>query len=153
MIMGIVNGIKSCIGKVRDAVSNVAETIRSYLHFSVPDVGPLTDYESWMPDFMSGLAKGIEQSKSMVAKAVDGVASDMVIRPHMVAMESRNVTSSDSGVTSMGLSNLTSAITDALSQMNGQSGDIVIPIYLGGTLLDETIVNAQQRMNLRSGGR
>lgn len=60
---------------------------------------------------------------------------------------------SDSGVTSMGLSNLTSAITDALSQMNGQSGDIVIPIYLGGTLLDETIVNAQQRMNLRSGGR
>lgn len=60
MINGIVNGIKSCIGKVIDAVSDVANAIRSYLHFSVPDVGPLTDYESWMPDFMSGLAKGIE---------------------------------------------------------------------------------------------
>lgn len=66
----------------------------------------------------------------MVAKAVDDVASDMVIRPQMAAMESRNVTSSDSGVTSAGLSNLTSAITDALSQINGQGGDIVIPIYL-----------------------
>jgi len=32
-------------------------------------------------------------------------------------------------------------------------GDIVIPVYLGGTMLDEIIINAQQRANLRSGGR
>ena len=51
------------------------------------------------------------------------------------------------------LSGIMSAITEALSQMNGQHGDIVIPIYLGGTMLDEVVVNAQQRMNLRSGGR
>jgi len=36
---------------------------------------------------------------------------------------------------------------------SGQGGDIVIPVYLGGTMLDEVIVNAQQRANLRSGGR
>ena len=153
IIQGIVNGIKSCIGKVKDAVTNVAETIRSFLHFSVPDEGPLTDYESWMPDFMSGLAKGIEQSKNMVAKAVEGVASDMVISPQMAVagygadmnMKATSATESISGITS--------AIAEALSQMNGQNGDIVIPIYLGGTMLDEVIVNAQQRMNLRSGGR
>lgn len=153
IIQGIVNGIRSCIGKVKDAVTNVAETIRSFLHFSVPDEGPLTDYENWMPDFMSGLAKGIEQSKNMVAKAVEGVAGDMVIRPQMEAMESRFVTPSDNGVMKEGLFGITSAIAEAFSQMNGQSGDIVIPIYLGGTMLDEVIVNAQQRMNLRSGGR
>ena len=33
-IQGIVNGIKSCIGKVKDAVTNVAETIRSFLQLS-----------------------------------------------------------------------------------------------------------------------
>lgn len=153
IIQGIVNGIRSCIGKVKDAVTNVANTIRSFLHFSVPDEGPLTDYESWMPDFMSGLAKGIEQSKRMVTKAVEGVAGDMVISPQMAAMESRNVTPSEGGVTSAGLSGISTAITDAFSQLSGQSGDIVIPIYLGGTMLDEVIVNAQQRMNLRSGGR
>ena len=153
IIQGIVNGIKSCIGRVKDAVTNVAETIRSFLHFSVPDEGPLTDYVSWMPDFMSGLAKGIEQSKAMVTKAVEGVAGDMVISPQMAAMESRFVTPSESVMTSSGLSGITSAITEALSQMNGQHGDIVIPIYLGGTMLDEVIVDAQQRMNLRSGGR
>lgn len=147
------NGIKSCIGKVKDAVTNVAETIRSFLHFSVPDEGPLTDYESWMPDFMSGLAKGIEQSKNMVAKAVEGVASDMVISPQMVIagygadMNVKTPTATES------ISGITSAITEALSQMNGQHGDIVIPIYLGGTMLDEVIVDTQQRMNLRSGER
>lgn len=153
IIQGIVNGIQSCIGRIRDAVGNVAETIRSFLHFSVPDEGPLTDYESWMPDFMSGLAKGIEQSKAIVSKAVDGVDGDMVITPRMPEMESRLVTPSESGVTATGLSGITSVITEALSQMNGQQGDIVIPIYLGGTMPDEVIVNAQQRINLRSGGR
>src|SRR5574344_662431 len=83
LVMGIVNGIKSCIGAVGDAVKGVADKIKSFLHFSVPDEGPLTDYESWMPDFMGGLAKGIEKSKGLVADAVEGVASDMVVNPNI----------------------------------------------------------------------
>ena len=77
IISGIVDGIKSCINWISDACTNVADTIRSYLHFSVPDVGPLTEYESWMPDFMQGLADGIIKSKKVVAKAVSGVADTM----------------------------------------------------------------------------
>ena len=77
IISGIVDGIKSCISWISDACTDVADTIRSYLHFSVPDVGPLTEYESWMPDFMQGLANGIIKSKKVVAKAVSGVADTM----------------------------------------------------------------------------
>jgi len=154
IISGIVDGIESCIDKVKNAVTNVAETIRSFLHFSVPDEGPLTDYESWMPDFMSGLAKGIEKSRGMIAKAVDGVASDMVISPRLEALEIAGAGGVPVGSSAEMLSGITGAITDVLSRMNGQSvGDIVIPVYLGGTMLDEVIVDAQQRMNLRSGGR
>lgn len=151
LVMGIVNGIKSCIGAVGDAVSSVADKIRSFLHFSVPDEGPLTDYETWMPDFMRGLAKGIEKSKVMVAKAMDGVAADMVVNPKISAAD----TSGMLGGTSAGdtLAGITTAITDALSGISSQGGDIVIPVYLGGTMLDEVVVNAQQRTNLRSGGR
>ena len=50
---------KGCINKVADAVKGVANKIKSFLHFSVPDEGPLADFESWMPDFMQGLADGI----------------------------------------------------------------------------------------------
>ena len=151
MINGIVNGIKSCIGKVIDAVSDVANAIRSYLYFSVPDVGPLTDYESWMPDFMSGLANGIERSKGMVQKAVGGVAADMVISPKLSAIEySQRQTDSVDSVRQMlgGIREMFAGMQNA-----GNSETICIPVYVGGTLLDEVVVNAQARQNLRLGGR
>lgn len=151
IINGIVNGIKSCIGKVKDAVCSVADTIKSFLHFSVPDEGPLTEYESWMPDFMSGLAKGIEKSKGMVKDAVSGLAADMVVNPQLNA--GQMAMAGGGSVTSADMSSFVSAIKDAVSSVGGGSGDIVIPVYLGGTMLDEVIVNAQQRANLRSGGR
>ena len=151
MIMGIVNGIKSCINAVGDAVKSVADKIKSFLHFSVPDEGPLTEYESWMPDFMEGLAKGIEKSKGMVAKAVEGVSQDMVINPNVnatsAAMESTSTSSAQNTASIVG------AIHDAIAGLNMQGGNISIPVYIGGTLLDEVVVNAQQRINLRSGGR
>ena len=77
IISGIIDGIKSMISNLADTVTGVADTIRDFLHFSVPDKGPLTDYESWMPDFMKGLAEGINESKKYVEKAVNGVAQAM----------------------------------------------------------------------------
>ena len=129
----------------------VAETIKPFLHFSVPDEGPLTEYESWMPDFMSGLAKGIEKSKGMVKDAVSGLAADMVVSPQINA--GQMAAAGGGSVSSADLNSLVSAIREGVSGMNGNSGDIVIPVYLGGTMLDEVILNAGQRANLRSGGR
>lgn len=150
LIGGIVRGIRSCIGKVKDAVSSVAGTIKSYLHFSVPDVGPLTDYESWMPDFMKGLADGIEKGRRLVADAVSNVADSMT-----VSLGNGTVQTAAAGtaVSSADMGSLVSAIRDAVSVNGGRDGDIVIPVYLGGTMLDEVIVSAQQRADLRSGGR
>lgn len=151
LINGIVNGIRSAIGNVVSAVSDVANAIRSRLHFSVPDEGPLTDYESWMPDFMKGLAQGIEKSKGMVKQAVEGVAADMAISPKVSAMETAQmqVSSMDS------IRQMVSGIQEMFAGMqdNGNMGTICIPVYIGGTLLDEVVVNAQARQNLRSGGR
>ena len=151
MVMGIVNGIKSCIGAVGNAVSSVADKIRSFLHFSVPDEGPLTDYESWMPDFMKGLAKGIENSRGMIKSAMKNVSADMVVSPHAEV----TATASCGGVSQTDLTELITAIKGAFPKGGtmGGNGDIVIPVYVGGTMLDEIIVNAQQRANLRSGGR
>lgn len=153
IINGIVNGIRSCIGAVANAVTDVANTIRAHLHFSVPDEGPLTDFESWMPDFMGGLAEGIEKSRGLVKAAVDSVAADMVISPQMAVADGGAMT----GAGVFGSADLTagivSALKDVLGDQKGQQGDLVIPVYLGNQLLDEVIVTAQQRMSLRSGGR
>ncbi|MDR3668994.1 MAG: hypothetical protein P4L35_19365, partial [Ignavibacteriaceae bacterium] len=71
------NGIKSMMSTVTSTISDVGSTIRSFLHFSTPDQGPLADYEKWMPDFMSGLASGIERNKSLVKNAISNLSNDM----------------------------------------------------------------------------
>ena len=143
-------GIKSMIGKVGEAVSSVADKIRSFLHFSVPDEGPLTDYESWMPDFIGGMAKGIEKSRGMIENAMNGVTSDLTITPRVMAAQGSY---SGSTVSSGDLiSGINTALNTALAG-GGAAGDIVIPVYIGGDMIDEIVVTAQQRMNLRSGGR
>jgi phage-related minor tail protein len=94
-VNGIVNGIKSAMGKVEDAVSGLAAKIRSYLHFSVPDEGPLTDYESWMPDFMSGLADGINKSKTVVSQAIKGLSLDMSVNTKLATITTPKSTQSN----------------------------------------------------------
>lgn len=88
-IDGIVNGIKDSIGKVEDTVSALAAKIRSYLHFSVPDEGPLTDYETWMPDFMEGLSKGIEENKHKVVDSIKGLSTDMSVKMQTIPISSQ----------------------------------------------------------------
>ena len=68
-----------------------------------------------MPDFMAGLARGIEQSKSLVAKAMDGVAANMVINPQIGKMET--ATAAVSAGAADTLSGITAAIREGLSQV------------------------------------
>ena len=150
-INGIAEGVRRAIGNVVGAVSDVADAIRSYLHFSVPDVGPLTDYESWMPDFMGGLARGIEKSRGLVRKAVEGVAGDMVVSPRLADMQAVQA----QGASMEAVRQMVSGLQEMFAGMQGGDGmgTICIPVYVGGTLLDEVVVDAQARQNLRSGGR
>ena len=79
MIGGFISGIRSMIGAVADAAKNVADTIFGWLHFSRPDMGPLRQYEQWMPHFMSGLAKGIDQNVWRVEDALSTLTSGMTM--------------------------------------------------------------------------
>ncbi|MBG9980439.1 phage tail tape measure protein [Facklamia lactis] len=148
IIIGIANGINQAIGHLVNSVKNVANIIWSYLHFSVPEVGPLTDYENWMPDFMHGLSKGIERSRHLVKGSINKVAQDMVISPQLTPLSTAAIVSSESS--------RQQAILSRINQSSPKveaAGDIVIPVYLGNNLLDEIIVSAEMRHNLRSGGR
>ena len=149
LIMGIVNGIRNAIGAVASACRSVADTIRSYLHFSVPDIGPLTDYESWMPDFMKGLAKGIEKSKGLVSDAMEGVTAGMNLSPVLTA----SAPAMTEAIGRTGDTGLLQRLSDAITQLTGQSGDITIPVYIGQDRIDEIVVTAAQRATYRSGGR
>lgn len=76
-IGGLIEGIKSKVEDLMDAVGDIADSIADFLHFSRPDKGPLHYYESWMPDFMMGLEKGLKNNMWRVLDQVKRLNTEM----------------------------------------------------------------------------
>lgn len=74
-IQGFVDGIRSMISSVIDAVKGIANTVAEWLHFSRPEKGPLREYESWMPDMINGMVAGIQANEYKLSNAVGSMAS------------------------------------------------------------------------------
>lgn len=77
MIENLAQGIKDTIGAVKDAIVSVAEAIAEHIHFSEPDKGPLSNFNSWMPDMMKQMAEQIEGGRYQVQAAIGHVAADI----------------------------------------------------------------------------
>ena len=77
LIGNIVSGISSRVGSLINSVKNIASTIWSYLHFSEPEKGALSDFHTWMPDMMKGLAEGIDANAYLVDNAISRVADSL----------------------------------------------------------------------------
>lgn len=88
MIDGFVAGIKSKLSNVENAVIGIGNKIKSFLHFSRPDEGPLRDYETWMPDFIGRMAEQIEQQKGKITNAVQSMAGEMKFTPAIAGTSS-----------------------------------------------------------------
>lgn len=72
IIQGLINGINSMLGRIRDTISNVASEIRDFLPFSPARVGPLSGRGS--PDLAGEaigrmIALGIARQTPLVARA------------------------------------------------------------------------------------
>ena len=78
LINNLVEGIKSMIDKVGDAISSVADVIASFIHFSEPDEGPLSNFNTYMPDMMRQIACGINNGIPMVESAMNNLTKTMV---------------------------------------------------------------------------
>lgn len=68
LISNFVNGIWSKIGAVADAVSSIASTVWSYLHFSEPEVGPLSNFSTYAPDMVNLFAQGLADNENVLQK-------------------------------------------------------------------------------------
>lgn len=152
LIGGMINGIKSMAGRIADAARGIASKVRSILHFTRPDEGPLRDYETWMPHFMQGLADGINKSRGLVADAMQNVASDMVVNP--MINSPTMATAEGTYLATSGTLSAVKGLVDNLSVQNtGTNGDLIIPVYIGQERINEIVIKANQINNFRSGGR
>lgn len=84
IINGIVDGIRSAISRITSVMSDVANTIASFIHFSEPDKGPLSNFHTYMPDMMKQMAQGIQNGIPMLENAMNTMAQSMI--PSMGSM-------------------------------------------------------------------
>lgn len=79
IIDGIVSGIQSAVGRVGEAVKGVADKIKSFLGFSEPEDGLLSDFHTYMPDMIDLMASGITSGKKKVKDALEGMTGEMSV--------------------------------------------------------------------------
>ena len=79
MVEGLGSGIKRKGNSswFVNILSGLAGKIASYLHFSRPDVGPLREYEKWMPDMVEGLGKSLDKSSPKLISSVKNMTGKM----------------------------------------------------------------------------
>ena len=66
-----VSGIKAKIQKLKDMVSNVAQTVKDFLGFSEPEKGPLSNFHTYAPDMMDLFAKGIRDNEDVITDQIE----------------------------------------------------------------------------------
>ena len=78
IIGGLINGIKSKISGLVDSVKDIAGTIASFLHFSEPDEGPLSNFHTFMPDMIDLLGKGIRGNLGKLTGPMNELAGTLI---------------------------------------------------------------------------
>jgi len=73
----IADGIGRGIDRVTSAVKSVANTVKGYLGFSEPDLGPLSNFHTYMPDMLHLMASGIRDNAYLAEKAVHDLADNV----------------------------------------------------------------------------
>lgn len=94
MIDNFINGITEKVGKLWNKVKDIGKGIADYLGFSLPEKGPLSDADKWMPDMIDLMSSGIESSKQKLLDAVRALSSDMSA-PMLNSEISRTLTASN----------------------------------------------------------
>ena len=117
IIQGIVDGIKGAIGAVGDAVKGVADKIKSFLGFSKPEDGPLSDFDTYMPDMIDLMAKGITAGREKIKGALEVLTGDMSV------MTKANVVSPATAATATGSNSVSKNVTQNIEINNKFEGD------------------------------
>lgn len=97
-IEGFKRGILGRIKSLFSAITSIPKKIRRLLHFSRPDEGPLRDYETWMPDMMDGLSKGIRDNTYKVEDEMKSLASKMNVNAYSKASVAQTLSANSSTV-------------------------------------------------------
>ena len=122
LMINFINGIDSMIPALESELYGMAYMVNSYIGFSKPEKGPLSDFDKYGPDMMDLLAEGIRGGAGKLTSALNDIAETVsysapgvaggAILPYGVSAASSGGASADSSTAiSESYDRLTSAIT------------------------------------------
>lgn len=119
IISNLISGIGSMISNLVNKVKDIAGTIKSYLGFSEPEKGPLSDFHTYMPDMIDLMTEGIEGNLSKLKGPMSDLASALI--PGQVGKVEQNaMVGGANGNSGTDITSLTEAVLKYLPRMANQ---------------------------------
>ena len=140
-INGIISLVESMVNKIIEGVNGAIDTLNKF-NIDVPDGVPVIGGQNW--------GFSIEKISSIT---IPRLADGAVIKPNQRFLAELGDQTRGINIETP-LSTMLDAFRGALVESGyGSGGNITIPVYIGGELLDEVVVNASNRDTYRNNGR
>ena len=77
LVTSFIDGIKDSFSDLESTMESFGEMIYDYIHFSEPDKGALSNFETYAPDMVHSFAKGIHDNAHVVENEMQDLSSVM----------------------------------------------------------------------------
>ncbi len=119
-LQNFIDGITAKMVKFKAKVNELADTLKDYLGFSVPEKGPLSDADIWMPDMIDLMSSTLEGAAPQLFDTVRQVATGM---KHAFASDVLTA-----GIGTEGIASITPRLVGSEGLLSSFNDDIATPI-------------------------
>lgn len=146
-------GIKNNIHKVTNAVTSVANKIKSFLHFTEPDEGPLSNFHTYMPDMIDLMVSGIKSNTNKIKNEMENLAGTMsyTMSLNTEAVTGIPLTNPTIKPVNVKANNMLDALSDIAYKENENNKPIYLTVNVGNAKLGQILLDNLRDMKRQSG--
>lgn len=144
-------GMKNNIHKVTNAVTSVANKIKSFLHFTEPDEGPLSNFHTYMPDMINLMVSGIKSNTNKIKNEMENLAGTMSYTINTEAVTGIPLTNPTIKPVNVEANNMLDALSDIAYKENENNKPIYLTVNVGNVKLGQILLDNLRDMKRQSG--
>lgn len=143
MVTGFIKGIASLAGSLFKKVKGIASFIAGHLHFSVPEEGPLKNFDKSGSDMVDLFINGIDERMGALRSSVSGMSGALSAAGNV----------SSGGNVAVDSSGITDAVRAGMASGSAKRArPVSLTVKIGERTLEAMVVSAVKNVNLKSGG-
>lgn len=145
-------GIKNNIHKVTNAVTSVANKIKSFLHFTEPDEGPLSNFHTYMPDMIDLMVSGIKSNTNKIKNEMENLAGTMSYTINTEAVTGIPTTSPTIKPINVEANNMLDTLSNVMAyKENENDKPIYLTVNVGNVKLGQILLDNLRDLKRQSG--